>query len=158
MTLICHSRVSLWSSVLSVGVGELRGFSSLIVVVLAPVPSAANHAREPQGLHILPGAGARDEPIAPALPCSAEVANVHRANTIRTLTKLKQHGIGSQHAATSSFLLQRAFSQVSALLLSVSVFTSALVYLSISDMTRRTFSRFPFHIFRSVIGNDYDLR
>lgn len=109
-------QLSLWFSGLSTGVGKLGGFSSLIAVVLTPVPPAANHAREPQGLHILPGARARDEPIAPALPCSAEVANVHRANTNLILTKLKQHGIGSQHAATSCFLLQRAFSQVSALL------------------------------------------
>ncbi|GAA6085928.1 uncharacterized [Tachysurus ichikawai] len=68
---------SLWFSVLSLGVRELRGFSSFFVVVLTPVPPAANYTCEPQGLHILPGAGARDESISPALPRSAEVANVH---------------------------------------------------------------------------------
>ncbi|KAK3570121.1 hypothetical protein QTP86_011699 [Hemibagrus guttatus] len=68
-------------------VGELCGFSCLIVVILAAVPPAANHAREPQGLHILPGAGARDEPISPALPRSPEQSTNQIPNSTTAKTK-----------------------------------------------------------------------
>lgn len=35
------------------------------------VPPAENHSCEPQGLHLLHGTGAGNEPLSPALPSSA---------------------------------------------------------------------------------------
>ncbi|TRY90157.1 hypothetical protein DNTS_033345 [Danionella cerebrum] len=41
-----------------------------------------NDASKPQGFHLLPGAGAREQQIAPAVPCTPQVAHAHaNANT-----------------------------------------------------------------------------
>lgn len=63
---------------LSPGFRQLGGLPGQLlrpVHLIAPVHAATHHSRQPQGLNFLHGAGERDRPLPPPLPCPAQVAS-----------------------------------------------------------------------------------
>lgn len=59
--------------------------------LITPVYTAAHHSCQPQGLNFLHGAGERDRPLAPPLPCPAQVASAPLSAHLNHLLLLPSH-------------------------------------------------------------------
>lgn len=78
LMLTWYQSPDLLPSVVSPGFGQRGHRSGQLInpADIAPtVHAAAHHSRQPQGLNFLHGAGERNHPLPPPLPCPAQVAS-----------------------------------------------------------------------------------